>query len=186
MYRLKQVAEDKFSSTSLSATNIKNQNTKSKNSKAYKSLHSNTPIAMGTMEVDELARMGMEYVITFLMIHSVSPEGRRLCEEMLTGDPFDINISLNETSTNRSVEILNTYMKSKGLKLVFKKTRKDAKPLVTMNLVDIKDPNKIVRNLVNFVPNDEYVDFDEYYERIKAIDEMQKSQLIQANIVKFE
>ena len=43
-----------------------------------------------------------------------------------------------------------------------------------------------VRNLVNFVPNDEYVDFDEYYERIKAIDEMQKSQLIQANIVKFE
>lgn len=186
MYRLKQVAEDKFSSTSLSATNIKNQNTKSKNSKAYKSLHSNTPIAMGTMEVDDLASMGMEYVITFLMIHSVSPEGRRLCEEMLTGDPFDINISLNETSTNRSVEILNTYMKSKGLKLVFKKTRKDAKPLVTMNLVDIKDPNKIVRNLVNFVPNDEYVDFDEYYERIKAIDEMQKSQLIQANIVKFE
>ena len=50
MFRLKQYADDKFSSTSMSATNIKNLNTRSKNSKNYKSLHSNTPIAQGTME----------------------------------------------------------------------------------------------------------------------------------------
>ena len=47
MFRLKQYADEKFSSTSMSATNLRNLNTRSKNSKSYKSLHSNTPIAMG-------------------------------------------------------------------------------------------------------------------------------------------
>ena len=39
---------------------------------------------------------------------------------------------------------------------------------------------------VEIIADNDDDDFDEYYERIKAIDEMQKSQLIQANIVKFE
>lgn len=186
MYRLKQLSEDKFSSTSLSSTNIKNQNTKSKNSKAYKSLHSNTPIAMGTMEVDDLASLGMEYVTTFLMIHSVSPEARRLCEEMLTGDPFNVDISLNETSTNRSVEIFNTYMKSKGLKLVFKKTRKDKKSLVTFDLVSFEDKNNMPKQLVSFVQEDENFDFDEYYEKLKRVQELQKGQLINVPLVTFD
>lgn len=47
IYRLKQYAEEKFSTTSLSAVNIKNENTRSKSSKNFKSLHSNTPIKFG-------------------------------------------------------------------------------------------------------------------------------------------
>lgn len=176
MFRLKQIAEDKFSSTSLSATNIKNQNTKSKNSKAYKSLHSNTPISMGTMEVDDLASLGQEYVITFLMIHSVSPEARRLCEEMLTGDPLDVDISLNSTATNRSVEILNTYLKSKGLKLVFSKKLREKKPLIKL-MADT--PFGAPIPLIKMVDEDENFNFDEYYERLAKVEEMRNKSLIQ-------
>lgn len=183
MYRLKQLSEDKFSSTSLSSTNIRNLNTKSKSSKAYKSLHSNTPIAMGTMEVDDLSSLGMEYIVTFLMIHSVSPEARRLCEEMLTGDPFSIDINLNETATNRSVEILNTYMKTKGLKLVFKKTRKNKQPLVQFELVNI---NNEAQNLVSIIPEDEKFDFDDYYDKIERINKLREHQLVTLPLVNID
>lgn len=183
MYRLKQLSEDKFSSTSLSSTNIRNLNTKSKSSKAYKSLHSNTPIAMGTMEVDDLSSLGMEYIVTFLMIHSVSPEARRLCEEMLTGDPFSIDINLNETATNRSVEILNTYMKTKGLKLVFKKIRKNKQPLVQFELVNI---NNEAQNLVSIIPEDEKFDFDDYYDKIERINKLREHQLVTLPLVNID
>ncbi|WP_301214476.1 hypothetical protein [uncultured Clostridium sp.] len=183
MYRLKQLSEDKFSSTSLSSTNIRNLNTKSKSSKAYKSLHSNTPIAMGTMEVDDLSSLGMEYIVTFLMIHSVSPEARRLCEEMLTGDPFSIDINLNETATNRSVEILNTYMKTKGLKLVFKKIRKNKQPLVQFELVNI---NNEAQNLVSIIPEDEKFDFDDYYDKIERINKLREHQLVTLPLVQID
>ena len=131
MFRLKQYADDKFSSTSMSATNLKNLNTRSKNSKNYKSLHSNTPVAMGNMEIDGLSHVGMEHVVTILMIHSVSPYARRLCEKMLTGDPFDIDIRLDDTSSNRNVEILNAYLKTKGERLTFSKIKKSPKPFIT-------------------------------------------------------
>ena len=124
IYRLKQYAEEKFSATSLSATNIRNENTKSKVNKSYKSLYSRTPIKFGEMETGDLSHLGMEIVITNLMIHSVSPKARRLTEQMLTGDPFITDIKLDDESSNRSAEILNTYLKSMGLKFVFNKRLK--------------------------------------------------------------
>lgn len=127
MFRLKQFADDKFSSTSMSATNIKNLNTRSKNSKNYKSLHSTTPIAQGTMETDDQAHVGIEFVVSNLMIHSVSPHGRRKCQEMLTGNPFAINIMMDDECKNRNAEILNTYLKAKGLRLKFTKKLKAKK-----------------------------------------------------------
>lgn len=134
MFRLKQYADEKSSSTSLASTNLRNLNTRSKNSKNYKSLHSNTPIAQGTMETDDQAHVGQEYVISNLMIHSVSPHARRRVEEMLTGDPFDIDIQIDENSRNRNAEILNTYLKAKGQRLLFEKIRREEpKPFIKWN-----------------------------------------------------
>lgn len=124
IYRLKQYAEEKFIVTSLSATNIKNENTKSKANKNYRSLHANTPIRFGNMEVEHMGHMGAEPVIEALMIHSVSPQGRRLYEQALTGDPYNINIKLDDDSRNRQAEILNARLKAMGLKLVFNKIPK--------------------------------------------------------------
>lgn len=119
IYRLKQYAEEKFSVTSLSATNIRNENSKSKNSNNYKALYSRTPIRFGDMETGNLIHLGAELVVQMLMLYSTSPHARRLTSQMLTGDPFSIDVKLDKESTNRNVEILNVYLKTMGLKLTF-------------------------------------------------------------------
>lgn len=146
MYRLKQFSEEKFSATSLSATNIKNLNAKSKSFKKYKSFHSNTPIAQGSMESDDLSSIGQEMVITNLMINSVSPIGRRLMKEALVGDPFALDIQLNDDASNRNVEILNAYQKTKGVALVFNKVRRKVKQLVRRT-VPVAHPKQLARRV---------------------------------------
>ena len=158
MYRLKQFADDKFSATSLSSTNIKNQNTRSKSAKNYSSIHSNTPIAMGTMEVDGLCDMGMEYVISMLMLLSVSPQARRLCEEMLTGEAFNVDIKLDDLSTNRSVEILNAYLKAHGNRFEFTKKLKVVRKVIK--------PIYMSKNVINRVQEGEQFDYLGYYKAV--------------------
>lgn len=123
-YRLKQYAEEKFSVTSLCATNLKNLNTRSKASKMYESKFKKTPIMFGAMESGDLAHLSMQYVIMNLMLYSSSPQGRRLFEQLLTGNPYEIDIQLDKDSKNRNAEIINAIFKTMGLKLVFKKIPK--------------------------------------------------------------
>lgn len=130
IYRLKQYAEEKFSVVSLSATNIKNENSRNTSKKNYKSIYAKTPIRFGEMETGDLAHLGVESVIINLMLHSASPHGRRLAEGLLTGDPFEIDIKLDDMSKNRSVEILNAYLLTMGLKLDFKKIPKKKKKVM--------------------------------------------------------
>ena len=177
MYRLKQFSEDKFSATSLSATNIQNLNTKSKAFKRYKSAHSNTPIAMGTMESDDLSSVGMEYVISNLMMNSVSPIGRRLMKEALIGDPFVLDIQLNEDCANRNVEKLNAYQKAKGVALIFKRVRKKA-----VDLVKFRHEKRIKKDLVGKLE----IDPEQYLEVSKRLLKAQEEddQLVRADLVR--
>ena len=46
---------------------------------------------------------------------------------MLTGNPFAINIMMDDECKNRNAEIVNTYLKAKGLRLKFTKTLKTKK-----------------------------------------------------------
>lgn len=121
---MKQYAEEKFSATSLSATNIRNENTKSKAARDYRELYSNTPIRFGNMESNDLLHIGAAYVVTNLLIHSLSPHARRLTEQMFTCDPFRIDIRLDDDSSNRSAEIANVYLKTIGRRLFFEKHEK--------------------------------------------------------------
>lgn len=145
IYRLKQFAEEKFSATSLSSTNIKNENTKSKNKKEFKTLYSNTPIRFGSMETNNMNHCGAEHVIANLMIHSISPQGRRLVEQMYTEDPFSIDIKLNSDSKNRSAEIANTYLKTIGRRITFKKVKKAKVKLSYCPITFTKDPNRKIK-----------------------------------------
>ena len=129
MYRLQQYAQEKHSVTSLSSTNLRNENSRNKANKYYKATHQATPINFGDMEMGDLGHLGFENVITLLMIHSVSPHARRLVEKMFVDDPYLVDIKLDEDSSNRSAEILNTYLKAIGYKLVFTKSpKKKIKP----------------------------------------------------------
>ena len=127
IYRMKQYASEKFSVTSLSSTNIKSLPTRNSLKKTFKTLHASTPICMGTMETFDLLHIGPEYVISNLLLNSLSPHGRRLAEELLTGNPYDIDLVLDEDCSNRSVEILNAYLMTMGLELRFIKKMKEVK-----------------------------------------------------------
>ena len=139
IYRLKQYAEEKFSVTNLSATNLKNENTKSKDSKNYRALHQNTPIRFGDMESGDFSHLGMETFIKILLIYSLSPQARENMEKLWTDDPYEIDIELGPNCRNRSVEILNAYFKTIGLRIVFEKHEKETHYPITFNPVMFKD-----------------------------------------------
>lgn len=140
-YRLKQYAEEKFSVTSLCATNLKNLNTRSKANKMYESKFKKTPIMFGAMESGNMAHLSMQLVIMNLMLYSSSPQGRRLFEQLLTGNPYNIDIKLDKDSKNRNAEIINAIFKTMGNKLVFKKIPK-VKNYAVREIVAKLVPNK--------------------------------------------
>lgn len=168
--RLKQFAEEKFSATSLSSTNIKNENTKSRNKKEFKGLYPNTPIRFGNMESTNFQHIGVENVISNLMIHSTSPQGRRLVEQMYTGDPFSIDIKLDSDSKNRSAEICNTYLKTIGRRLKFTKIKKHLGKVITP-FTFRQDP---VIHPIRFIPEDMREGYDYIGELKKRQERMEK------------
>lgn len=165
IYRLKQYAEDKFSTTSLSPTNIRGENCKSRSSKEYRTPYSKTPIQFGNMETGDLAHMGMDTVILNMMIYSVSPTTRRSCERMLTENPFTINIDLNEDASNRSAEIFNAYFKAMGYKLEFiKRPKGSSHPLMCIPIEMVGTmPNPVTKcHPVRMCdPNDDIIYMDD-------------------------
>ena len=172
--RLKQFAEEKFSAASLSSTNIKNENTKSKASKNYREPNSNTPIKFGQMESGDLDHMGTEYVVLNLMLHSLSPHARRLVEQVVLGDPFNVDVKINTKAKNRSVEILNARLKTMGFRISFEKKPKKIKmgayiPAITFD----EDPNQLPA-AIDFIENDKCFDIDKYISNLEKIAEIKK------------
>lgn len=167
IFRLKQFAEEKFSATSLSATNIINENTKSRAKKDYRELIPNTPIRFGNMETNNMLHLGVEVVISNMMIHSLSPLGRRLVEQMYTGDPYNIDIKLDSKSSNRAAEKANTYMKTIGQQLLFKKIKKQYEKMLIAPITFNKYPFEVpMREVPKDVPAD--------YDPVKATKEREK------------
>ena len=125
----------------MSSTNLRNENSRNKANKHYKAIHQATPVNFGDMEMGDLGHIGFEHVITLLMIHSVSPHARRLVEKMYTDDPYLVDIKLDENSSNRSAEILNTYLKAIGYKISFEKRRKVmVRPFTVSPFTRVKSP----------------------------------------------
>ena len=171
IFRLKQFAEEKFSATSLSATNIRNENTKSKIKKDFKALYPNTPVRFGNMETNNMNHIGPEVLIANMMIHSLSPQGRRLVEQMYTTDnPFIIDIRLDGDSKNRSAEITNTFMKTIGRRLVFLKKRKHRDKIVQSAITFDHDP---YIKPIQFIPKQLWDGFD-YEKDFKERQELAK------------
>lgn len=161
VYRLKQYAEEKFSAVSLSATNIKNENSRNSSKKNYKSAYSRTPIRFGEMETGDLLHLGVENVIINLMIHSSSPKGRRLAKKLLTDDPFNPNIVLDDESENRSVQILNAYLLTMGLELEFKKIPKNIVYPILRQVIQ-RPTTKEIKNVIYRINKNENFDTDKY------------------------
>ena len=182
--RLKQFAEEKFSAASLSSTNIKNENAKSKASKNYREPNSNTPIKFGQMESGDFDHMGTEYVVINLLLHSLSPHGRRLVEEAAIGDPYNVDIKLDSKAKNRSAEILNTRLKAMGYRLVFKKIKKHKKYALLTPVLEFferspEDPIEVV----DFM--EEGYNFDKWYKTLYEIEDIKKKSVAMINAISF-
>lgn len=182
--RLKQFAEEKFSATSLSSTNLKSENSKSKASKNYREPNSNTPIKFGQMESGDFDHMGTEYVVINLMLHSLSPHGRRLVEQIATGDPYDVDVKIDSKAKNRSAEILNARLKTMGYRLVFSKTKKRKKYAVLTPAVEFGVNSPDYKTQAIEYMEDGY-DFDHWYKTIEEIESLKKKMAISIPAVTY-
>ena len=182
--RLKQFSEEKFSAVSMSYTNIKGENAKSKAHKNHREPNANTPIKFGQMETGDLSHIGSEYVALNLLLHSLSPHGRRLVEQIAVGDPYNVDVKINSFSKNRSAEILNARLKTMGYKLVFRKIVKENTSPVLVPVLEFldKNPNEMV-NVVEIMP--EGYDFDHWYQTIDKIAEIEKQSPIMIYPITF-
>lgn len=181
IYRLKQYAEEKFSVTNLSATNIRNENTRSKANKNYRSTHQNTPIMFGGMESGDMAHLGMETFVTALLIYALSPQARDETEDLWTKDAFDIDIRLGPDCKNRSVEVINTYFKEIGLRLVFEKQYKQIKTPITF--ATMKPVEILGKPMLTICSNEERIDPIKYMKKVN--EDLKLKQLIKFAPIRF-
>ena len=94
------------------------------------------------MEIGNLSHLGPEIVIQMLMLYATSPLARQLYEQLMTGDPFEIDINLDDTSSNRNAEIASVYLKAVGRRIVFIKHPKDVKTPVEISPIHYLPPQE--------------------------------------------
>ena len=169
-FRLKQHSEEKFSVTSLSATNIKNENSRNKASKVYKAQFSRTPIRFGDMEIGDFSHMGIERAVEVLMLYAASPQARMLYEQAMTGNPYNVDIKLEDDSTNIGAEILATYLKTIGLRVVFNKIPKKKRVPIYKNPIKFIPVEKdFPYHPITVYAKDEYVDHEKILKRAELM-----------------
>ena len=76
------------------------------------------------------------------MLYSSSPQGRRLVEELLVGNPYDIDIKLDQYSKNRNAEIINALLETMGLQIQFDRIPKKQKQMVLKVMAKVIPPSK--------------------------------------------
>ena len=175
IYRLKQFAEEKFSAVSLAATNIRGENTKSKASKLHKTLFSSTPVRFGEMEWEDLLHIdAVEQVIQVLMLLSSSPGARRLCEDLLTGDPLSMDVKLDDSSTSRSAELAAAYLKTMGLAIRINKIPKVREGVGRVVVTRLPKSEETMNRVVERTP---FELLDEQVDKIIELDDASKKKL---------
>ena len=146
-------------------------------------MYSRTPIRFGDMETGNLIHLGAELVVQMLMLYSTSPNARRITAEMLTGDPFNIDVKLDDNSTNRNVEILNVYLKTMGLKITFKKIPKEIKHPILIQPMEFSDPKEHYGSPIIFQHPDENFSIEAEVERLMSGDPHHPVEIVPINFL---
>lgn len=172
IYRLKQLAKEKFSAVSLASTNIRSENTKTKANKLHKSPIPKTPVRMGGMEIGNLSHADVGRLVAVIMLLSSSPTARRLNEKLLVGDPFDIDVKLDSDSKSRAVEIVNAYLKTMGIRLTFKKVKDKKIQPARLRIIDVIPPDykesmkRIISEIPYYLNKDDIKIFEEKLDKV--------------------
>lgn len=127
--RLKQSADDKHSSISLSSTNIRNENTKSKATKNHTDANGGTPVRNGVMEaLLLLTNLGAEQYIKMNLKYCSSPTARISFEQDMYNKCGELNFHLTCKDKNKIAEACMALLISRGLEFRGIKYRKKYKP----------------------------------------------------------
>ena len=170
IFRLKQFAIEKFSVVSLASTNIRNENSKSRLSKTHNARFASTPVRIfGEMETSTIsAHIGTDILYEEFMLTSSSPAGRREHQRLLTGDPFEFNITLNEDCTSLNADIGMAYMKTLGASLRFMKIEKFQVNPVMFEVMSLSPRRQ--KEIMYFIPDECKTDVKKREEYIKKRD----------------
>lgn len=117
--RLKHDPIGKMSARSTGFENLKNSPSKDRAYKFKKSNISKTPIRLGNMEILNLElpsdSKSLGDLISSYSTNEVAKE--RLLEALLVGDPYDINVDLNDIGRNETQKLVDSLLFNLGLKL---------------------------------------------------------------------
>lgn len=158
IFRLKQFAIEKFSVVSLASTNIRNENSKSRMSKTHNARFASTPVRIfGEMETSTISgHIGTDILYEEFMIASSSPAGRREHQKLLTGDPFEFNVTLDENATSLNADIGMAYLKTLGAVLRFGKIRKFKKKPLLFEVMRFSP--RLPKTVMHLVPQEYWKD----------------------------
>jgi DNA-directed RNA polymerase beta subunit len=121
MLKLKQTSEKGFSARSTGYLSQKGVPDKSNKVKTNEMLYSNTPIAIGRDEDNNLGIGVRPFILAKMhLFYRTSPFARKKIRDMYTNNPLKFKkFKIKRGFTNRNVEILNAKLKSLGLKIDF-------------------------------------------------------------------
>lgn len=127
------------------------------------------------MESGDLGHVGMEHVLSILMIHSVSPQARRLTEQMLTDNPYDIDIKLDDNSINRTAQIANIYLKVMGYRLKFtKKLKRPVRGVLTKGVTYHWGEKPLPKGIVYVSEEEKGYDHEKTFKRDLEVDQLKR------------
>lgn len=118
------------------------------------------------MEIGDFSHMGIERAVEVLMLYAASPQARMLYEQAMTGNPYNVDIKLEDDSTNIGAEILATYLKTIGLRVVFNKIPKVKKiPIYKTPIKFVPVEGDFPYHPITIYNKEEYVDHEKILER---------------------
>lgn len=127
------------------------------------------------MEQGDLSHIGVENVVSILMIHSVSPQARRLAEQMLTDNPYDIDIKLDDNSINRTAQIANVYLKTMGYRLRFlKKMKKPKRGVLTKGITYHYGDHPLRKGVMYVSEEEKGYDVDKNIKRVQEVEDKKR------------
>lgn len=117
--RLKHDPKGKLSARSTGFENLKNSPSKDNAFRDHKANISKTPIRIGNMELLNLLLTSDQKAVGNLLSSYSSNEDakERLLEALTTGDPYDINVDLENIDKNENQKLIETLFFNLGIKL---------------------------------------------------------------------
>ena len=133
------------------------------------------------METEDERHMGTEVVVHNLMVHSTSPQARRLTEAFIEGDPYTIDIKLDGTCKSRSAEKAKVYLKTMGYAIKFYKVPKKKKSLFSIYTpVDVFDEKPQLFAEVH--PDEKLPSGQEWVEKLLALEKARRKRLFRTTL----